>query len=95
MLVKGRLRIIVSTVGNMVSPSAKKAGTIGHERYYETMVFYARRDAPYWEIDVEREIQFKSEWAIAVCEKGTDLKADAMHEKVVAEIAKQMRRGNL
>lgn len=92
----GNKRWIVSTVGNyrpFLSKGAeldKREREIGINRFYETMAFEAMKKGVYWEIRVEKEIPFKSEWAINELEETTDLKADAMHEKVVKELSKKI-----
>ena len=93
----GKKKIVVSTVGMMragahgVGPGYDTIGAGG--RYYETMAFYAEKSGPYWDADVQRQINFESEWAI--CAKSVkelpddaDNRADAMHNAVVAELAK-------
>ncbi len=89
-------RIVVSTVGDMdrttnaVDDISKE---IGCNRYYETMVFHAKYEDPYWEADVEREISIESDWDIDVCERETDGKANAMHETVIREIKDNLKAG--
>lgn len=91
----GDKRVVVSTVGNY-SPEYFDGEyddfrkQIGIDRYYETMAFWAINDGKYWEADVSREYQFKSNWAINELKKETDLKADAMHEAVVKEIVQSL-----
>jgi len=95
----GKKRIVVSTVGCYYPPGAdnslpenpENASTIGYERYYETMAFEARFSEPYWEANVCKEISFESEWSLNECEQETDLKADQMHEAVVAELSKGLK----
>jgi hypothetical protein len=91
----GRNKIIVSTVG-MMKDIHNDSGfdTIGAGgRYYETMAFKAKKDGPYWDVDVSEEITFESEWAICAeslkkLPEDADNKANDMHNKVVAELAK-------
>lgn len=91
---KGSKRIVVSTVGNYSSYPIKgiekteRDNMIGHDRYYETMAFEAKKEGIYWEADVSKEISFNSEWAIGELKQETDQKANDMHEKVVEEIIK-------
>ena len=95
----GNKRWIVSTVGSYHPsyPRNKKLDKheqeIGINRFYETMAFEAMKKGVYWEIRVEKEIPFKSNWALNELEEGTDLKADKMHEKVVAELSKKIQNG--
>jgi len=85
---KGKNKIIVSTVGNYNLPGADDLDKkIGYERYYETMVFKAKKVGIYWEADVTKEVPFESPWAINELETETDQKANDMHENVVREIA--------
>ena len=88
-------RVIVSTVGMMRDGHGNGSGydTIGiGGRYYETMAFEAKYEAPYWDADVTKRLSFNSEWAICA-ESITKLPLDAdnlaneMHDKVVDEIA--------
>ena len=65
--------------------------SIGFNRYYETMAFYAEFEGEYIEADVSREIPFNSKWFISqdeyVANKGSiDNKANDMHENVVKEL---------
>lgn len=92
---KGRKRVVVSTVGNYWPPHATREegndhhrkNWIGVNRFYETMAFKAVKEGVYWEADVSQQVEFKSEWMLSELEQETDLKADAMHEAVVKEIA--------
>lgn len=92
----GEERIVVSTVGNMVDihaigyPSKITIDTIGSARYYETMAFHAKYDKPYWDADVSRQVDFKSDWAIGKPYK--DNEANEMHDKAVSEIRKMLER---
>lgn len=101
----GEIRIVVSTVGAMLSWDFRKADAgmkgdaalsyqeIWHNRRYETMCFHAKLDGPYWDANVQRNVYFRSEWAIAEHENETDMKANNMHEAVVAEISERLLRG--
>ena len=92
----GNDRIIVSTVGNYrpknipAEKLKKEDQEIGINRFYETMAFEAIKKGVYWEINVQREIDFKSNWAINNLEENSDLEADLMHDKIVKEISKKM-----
>lgn len=97
----GRKKIIVSTVGMM--RDFKNEGsydTIGAGgRYYETMAFEAKKGGPYWDVDVGKQINFESEWAICAesikkLPKDADNKANDMHEAVVSEIAERFEQSN-
>lgn len=91
----GRKKIVVSTVGGMRTGenTIETIGAFG--RYYETMAFKARKEGPYWEIDVGKQISFESEWSIcadnvADLPSDVDNKADQMHETVVAELIRSI-----
>lgn len=86
---------IISTVGNYRPPfptgfQPSISQEIGHNRTYETMAFEAQQKGVYWEIKVDKEIPFQSNWALSKLEEETDLEADAMHEKVVEELSKEI-----
>jgi hypothetical protein len=89
----GDLRIVVSSVGAFRPNRNDSIETIGLSRYYETMVFHAQWDNPYWDADVSREVCFDAPGAIDHCKFRADLEANDMHEAVVAEIAEKMRTG--
>jgi len=92
----GDLRIVVSTVGNLRPVhNGRKIDTIGHERYFETMVFHAHKEGPYWDANVMRgQIDFGSGWAISEIHEGVDNEANNMHEDVCAEIHQRMVDGD-
>lgn len=90
----GHKKVIVSTVGMMRDlEQSGKFDTIGAGgRYYETMAFVAKKDGPYWDIDVSRQLSFESEWAICAesvekLPKDADNIANDMHDAVVSELA--------
>ena len=84
LLTQGKKKIIVSTVGNMRDDNGMPE-QIGCDRYYETMVFYAKKKGEFIEINVHKEISsFISEWCIS--EPFQDNLANDMHENVVQEI---------
>jgi len=93
----GKKRIIVSTVGAYINND--KLTTIGAGgRYYETMAFKARKEGPYWEIDVNKQLSFDSDWSICAASesklpKDVDNKANAMHDKVVEEFCVKLKNG--
>ena len=87
----GDVRIIISTVGNYIFKG--KTDTVGHERYYETMVFHAKLDEIYWDVDVQKIVDFESEWAIREMETSSDQEANDMHETVVKEISNNLIEG--
>ena len=84
-------RVVVSTVGLMQDwKDENKIETVGYERYYETMAFKAKFEDPYWEADVENQIEFESPWSLNEKERESDHKANKMHDLVVAEISAKM-----
>lgn len=85
--------IVVSTVGNMFIDNELRE--IGCSRHYETMAFYAD-DTEYKDADVSKEIPFDSPWSLKWHEDGyIDNEANAMHEKVVAELTGKLKRGEI
>jgi hypothetical protein len=91
----GDTRVVVSSVGNMVLNN--KTEYLGiNRRIYETMVFHAKYEKPYWEADTGRQIDFESDWAIhGKIKREHDLKADEIHEKVIEEISNKMVGGEI
>ena len=95
----GETKIVISTVGLMETPWEKDStfykgpfDTIGYSRYYETMAFHSDpSDTRYHGIDVTRQIDFDSEWAIDIID--LDDKANDMHEAVVKELTAKLRKG--
>lgn len=93
--------MIVSTVGAMPATESaslvqplKEFETIGDGRYYETMVFTAKRTQEvYWDADIRQRLTFQSPWKISDMTEASDLRANDMHEAVVAEIAGKLARG--
>ena len=95
----GNKRIVVSTVGNY-NPSYfsgdkdtnKIRQEIGWERFYETMAFEAKKEGVYWEANINKEVPFKSNWALNELEQETDLKADKMHDRAVKELQNNLKK---
>lgn len=84
-------KIIISTVGLM--KNLDKWEMIGHNRYYETMVFHAKPfDTRYYDADVSNGISFSSPWSINIID--ADDLANNMHEVVVQEITTGLLAGN-
>lgn len=98
---------IVSTVGAMpqskvmreIPEFCSKNGfeTIGLNRYYETMAFEAKPVKNkegiviYYDANVEKQIDFDSDWAIDNCDFEADKQANEMHDKVVEELIKKIK----
>ena len=108
LLEAGRVRVVVSSVGLLERREYDKPDkdllallggtdqfdTIGAGgRMYETMAFHAKREGPYWEADVQRDVHFTSPWSLNECKHESDLKMDKQHERVVAEISRKMAAG--
>ena len=72
-------KIIVSTVGNMCI--GNKIMNIGCFRYYETFAFRALFDGTYYDVDVSKQLNFESNWALESYGFELDLEANDMHEK--------------
>jgi len=89
----GEVRVVVSTVGSYCAGENGEPCEIGADRYYETMLFRARLEKPYWEQEGGSNIPFYSPWSLNHCEWESDFAADLMHETVVAEIAARMEAG--
>ena len=89
----GKHRIVVSSVGNMRNRDNGKSETIGHCRTYETMAFKAVLHTGYWDADVSQIVDFKSSWGIhkEKVEQMDDQLANAIHDKVVKELARKIK----
>lgn len=77
--------IVISSVG-ACSPNADgKHEMIGAGRYYETMVFRAKKEGSYVEADVSRQLFIKDmNWYVNDAPAtGVDLKAEEIHENHV------------
>ena len=95
LLDNGIKKIVVSTVGAYVSPLYPNEFTeIGHNRYYETMVFEATLQGKYWDADVCKEIKFDSKWQVSTLNNNSDNEANEMHEDVLKEIITIMEKEN-
>lgn len=86
----GDKKWVVSTVGRFVN-SRHEIDTIGLDRYYETMAFEAEFDGLYYDADVEKIIDFESDWAIGDKKFDSEQRANDMHEKVVAELMEMIK----
>lgn len=82
----GEVRVIVSTVGNYIPQRTNKLETIGCGRHYETFVFNAIRDGLYWDVSGS---EIDSDGMLGG-ELDSDLKADAMHERMVDNVTKSL-----
>ena len=97
-------RVIVSSVGSFLEkPGDEWITEIGFgsgiaRRYYETMVFEACLDGPYWEADVSRQLSFYApDFAYAAHAKdlpdGISMLMDKHHDSIVRKWMRIMRRG--
>jgi len=85
-------RVVVSTVGLLVRNN--KIETVGSERYFETMAFYAdKNDNRFFDADVSKTFNFKSKCAIS--EIDAEDKANDMHEDVVTEIINKLLKSKI
>jgi hypothetical protein len=93
----GELKIVVSSVGNMIDyhapgfPNVVVLDTVGHKRYYETMVFHTDQ-TEFHDADVTRQISVKANGGISKPWK--ELEAEAMHEAIVSEVCEGLLAGN-
>lgn len=65
---------------------------IGYNRYYETMAFKAKQNGIYWEADTSNPTDFDSEWVIHDCAEDSELRANEMHDRVVAELSEKIKK---
>ena len=94
----GDTKIVVSTVGNMYIDG--KPEPIGYERWYETMVFYAKQDGHYVEADVTRQLYPDQDWGILAetydeLPNDVDNIANQMHESIVQEFINKIESGEV
>lgn len=84
------IQVVVSTVGAMIGRGINSCErewvTIGYDRYYETLAGLAKEKNGYIEIDVEKQINFNSNWCLDHIGNGSDNEANEMHDKVCLEI---------
>lgn len=98
----GAQHVVISSVGcmeNWDKASPEKIDTIGHERYYETMVFRGHKEGPYIESDVSNQISIPGdyEWGIfgkkmADLPDDVDMKMDAIHEKIIGWVCRNFNK---
>ena len=80
LVTEGERRIVVSTVGGLLS-----GDTVGSGRYFETMAFEAALDPDgYWDADVSRQVSLDVRCAIDHYEASADREANEMHDAAVA-----------
>lgn len=88
-------KIIVSTVGCFRPSHDSEIETIGFNRYYETMVFEAQFENPYWEANISKQLYFDLNCTLDKCEHETDLEANDMHETIVSYFIKELKNNGL
>jgi hypothetical protein len=86
----GDIKIIVSTVGNMIYE--ERTQHIGRGWYYETMAFYAQYDGIYLDANIKTNISFNSKW---YSKELDDNMANDMHEDVVRELMQKLLNGEI
>jgi len=95
------IKIVVSTVGLMIKEWPNESLEYGYEkigvnRHYETMAFHAELTSfsfgKFWDANVEREINFESEWCYQNIED--EQKAQDGHYKVIDEICYKLKNGH-
>lgn len=90
---------IVSTVGNCISRSTNEPDTVGHNRWYETMIFEGEMQNGYIDILVDKAIRTENDWGIwgesweEVMNKyhAPDNAANDMHELIVNEMIEKIQ----
>lgn len=90
----GDIRVVISTVGGQWDKRERKLEKIGSDRYYETKAFHAKFEDVYWEADVQKEINFDSNWSINDPKTDSNVVND-MHETVVDEIVEKLLSGQI
>lgn len=94
LLTRGNTRIVVSTVGAHWAETRRRFTTIGRKRYYETMVFHAKREhGIYWDADIGRQLPGPEKWGIDHCAETADMEANDMHEAAVAALMADLAAG--
>lgn len=92
------INVVVSTIGNMTFNN--EIMDLGGNRMYETMIFVAKQDGPYWDADFSLPIGLEVEWMIPMpttyCAiDGIDNLANNIHEKNVDEVVRLMNLGEI
>lgn len=94
LLVFGERRIVVSTVGNYCPPPIYEITQIGADRHYETMIFEAEFQSPFWEANIQKQLYIENlEWSLEYVGDNSDNLANDMHEKSVDTVMKMMQEG--
>lgn len=92
------IKIVVSSVGKMIvmrKDGEHQLVTIGHERYYETMVWYANDDK-YQDADVKKgELYFDCPSWGSDSNGWDEMPANELHEKVVDMFVEKLLKGEI
>ena len=67
---------------------------IGSHYYYETMIFEAQYETPYWDIDVTKRLILNLDWQIDYISRTADKAANEMHEQNVIAMIEHIESGN-
>ena len=82
-------KVVVSTVGAMVVDCGFQQ--IGCDRYFETKAFLSKNDdAPYYDADIEKELELDCKCSLKEIRFQSDLKANEMHENAVKWVEEQL-----
>lgn len=85
-------KVVVSTVGRMMSLDGKSFEMIGRDRFFETMAFMSCGNR--WDdIDSGKPVRFESKWTLP--SPDMEIEANEMHEAVVKEIDGYLLAGTL
>lgn len=87
LLEKGDVKIVVSSVGKLQRHDGGELKEIGYDRYYETMVFFAKDDK--WK-DADAERGEIACYAPKVEDPWDEMPANLLHDKVVEEFLDKM-----
>lgn len=96
----GETRLVISTIGNYRPWPKEELETVRPKRYYETMVFRAKKEGAYWDADICDEYSIDSNWEICADSPkqlpyDVDNKADILHETIVEEFIDKLITGKI
>lgn len=92
LLESGDIRIVVSTVGAMDIDGKFERTNLNS--FYETLVFHAKFDDPYWDSNVTMEISIGDiKTGVNEINHRADMEANDMHENVVNHIIARILTG--
>ena len=102
LLEAGDTRLVISTVGNCYPPSVKDEdtpyvlsyGLVSGKAVYETKIFHAQKEGPYWDADVGKEVSSPIDRYVYVGKdgpwEGIDEDANDMHERTVKQFQREL-----